>query len=137
MGSGVVRTLPHQSEGQCPVRRWERGEAPVSLHVRVSYTRREHRALVGCLFYLFYFAASLEPYALVLGFFLERILAVLVFILGLRHKLLRGKSSEFGLGLCGVSSLGFTGASASQPQGKSRGPVSPHLNHKVPEWDGN
>lgn len=113
------------------------GEAPVSLHVRVSYTRREHRTLVGWLFYLFYFAASLEPYTLVLGFFLERILAVLVFILGLCHKLLRGKSREFRLGLCGVSNLGFTGASASQPPGKSRGPVFLHLNHKVREWDGN
>lgn len=58
---------------------------------------------------------------------------MLVFILGIRHKLLRGKSSEFGLGLCDVSSLGFTGASVSQPQGKSRGPVFPHLNHKVRE----
>lgn len=32
-----------------------------------------------------------------------------------------------------VSNLGLVGALASEPEGKSLGPVFPHLNHKVLE----
>ena len=105
--------------------------APRCLHFSVSCTRWEHRALYWLVCYsnwssTFILQWNLADSPLV---FLGRILAEVVFILGLDRKLLGENSSESGLGSYGVLSWLSWSLSLTALR-QSLGSLFLHLNHK-------